>query len=133
MVTARERYLARLERMNRPVRLCAGGCGAMPASPTSKLCIACRIAASRALRTSNVSYGVMHQRVARLRGKPSTHQCQHCDQRAEHWAYDHADPDQRMGTTRRGRIAPFSLDAGHYLALCRSCHTLFDNRVKRTF
>lgn len=69
-----------------------------------------------------VTYDAMHQRVKAARGRPETHPCGHCGGQAQEWAYDHADPDERLGGD-----GPFSLNPAHYLPLCVPCHRKFDN------
>jgi len=62
-----------------------------------------------------------HERVRRARGRAAEHACQHCGGPAEHWAYDHADPDERQSA--RG---PYSPNPDHYISLCVACHKRFD-------
>lgn len=69
----------------------------------------------------DATYGAAHARVRTLRGLASGQTCAHCPAQAEHWAYDHTDPNPRFG-----RGLPFSLDPERYIPLCRSCHRHFD-------
>lgn len=119
---------ARPPKPPRPPRQCKGECGRESTTPTSNYCGTCRLAKQQAKRTpdAEVGYSLAHQRVARFRGRPGSHQCEHCDQPAEDWAYDHADPAEKIGTTNRGKSAPFSVDPAHYLPLCRRCHHATD-------
>lgn len=71
-------------------------------------------------------YDGAHDRVKVRRGLASEHPCAHCPGAAEEWAYDHADPAERLDNRRHGH--PFSLDVEHYLPLCVPCHRRFDAR-----
>jgi hypothetical protein len=64
------------------------------------------------------TYSTVHQRLPSLENGT----CQHCDDHAEEWAYDHGDPEEL--TDEAGR--PYSLDQGHYMPLCRKCHRRYD-------
>jgi len=76
---------------------------------------------------NGVTYSGAHIRVRTQRGRASEHQCEHCDAQAQHWAYDHTDPDDLQSP----RGERYSADPAHYLPLCVSCHNLFDeNSVK---
>jgi len=80
-----------------------------------------------AWRGDNIRYRAAHVRVRVTRGRAADHQCMHCDDQAAHWAYDHADPAEKLHSYRVGsRALPFSLDPMHYLPLCRPCHKKFD-------
>ena len=69
------------------------------------------------------SYTGIHLRLSRAYGKASDHSCAHCGNAANQWAYDHADPDERLSENGR----PYSV-AGrkHYIPLCFGCHVRFD-------
>ncbi|MDQ0842413.1 hypothetical protein QFZ68_002093 [Streptomyces sp. V1I6] len=73
-----------------------------------------------------VSYVGAHARIRRTRGKASALDCQHCTDRAEHWAYDHQDPDE-LTQVIDGRLAKYSADPHHYIPLCVECHYKFDH------
>lgn len=64
----------------------------------------------------------MHHRLRKLHGHAGEHPCRHCGERADDWAYDYGDPNQRLDQ-RRG---PYSTDLARYMPLCRSCHKRFD-------
>jgi hypothetical protein len=72
-------------------------------------------------RRGEVSYATAHARMRQDRGKAAEHQCRHCDQRAEQWAYDWTDPNEIASFN-----GPYSLDQSKYLPLCRACHERFD-------
>ena len=71
----------------------------------------------------DVGYYVVHQRVRTQRGKASAHACISCGVPAQHWAYDHAAPDEKLDE-KNG--LPYSLDASHYFPMCQPCHRRFD-------
>lgn len=68
-----------------------------------------------------VSYNGMHQRVGRARGPARLQTCVQCGAAADHWAYDHADPEQKVENGK-----PFSLDPNHYRSMCQPCHRRMD-------
>jgi hypothetical protein len=76
----------------------------------------------------DVGYDGVHKRLRALHGEAAAHPCRRCDKPAKHWAYDHADPDERQDP-RRG---PYSIDPAHYLPLCVSCHKTFDLKWRAT-
>ena len=69
-----------------------------------------------------VGYGTAHDRVRRRRGPASKCECHSCDGRAAHWAYDHADPNERV----EEGLGPYSPDPAHYFPMCVPCHKRFD-------
>jgi len=69
-----------------------------------------------------VRYLGAHSRMRRRRGRAAQQPCAHCGGPAKDWAYDHTDPSPLIGP--RGR--PYSTDMNRYIALCVSCHKLFD-------
>lgn len=73
------------------------------------------------------SYPAVHQRLHYQRGSARDHPCVDCGQRAAHWSYDHADPNER--STSAG---PYSVDLAHYQPRCVSCHKRFDLSFKKT-
>ena len=77
---------------------------------------------SNAWKGDNVPYHGAHSRVRRLHGSPSGYPCSHCGGRAQDWAYDHLDPNEKHDSMGR----PYSVDPTHYSPLCRVCHYQFD-------
>lgn len=77
------------------------------------------------------SYFGAHHRVESNRGKASNYACAHCNSPALDWAYDHLDPDEKVGQNHGWR-AVYSTNPYHYIALCKSCHVRFDKdwRIK---
>lgn len=81
------------------------------------------------LPRDNPSYLSIHKQVHRRRGKASEHVCQHCGGQAKQWAYDHLDPDERIGVmvVRGERFQlRYSVDHARYMPLCIPCHRKFD-------
>lgn len=77
-------------------------------------------------RGDGVGYNTMHHRLRLYRGRATGYICMHCGSLAQQWAYDHADPDERIGDAGRGRRFRYSTDLNHYIPLCRRCHRRFD-------
>jgi len=77
------------------------------------------------LHVAEPGYTALHMKIGKDRGAASNYECAHCGGRAAHWAYDHLDPDERIGKDH-GRMLPYSLDLDHYMPLCLSCHKRFD-------
>lgn len=79
------------------------------------------------------SYQAVHQRIRKQRGKASEHQCVQCEgkQAAAHWAYDHSDPNERVGTDGGCELS-YSTDPMRYQPMCTPCHKAYDLAVART-
>lgn len=74
------------------------------------------------------SYVGIHLKVARERGPASEQRCEHCEETADDWAYDHSDPEELY---RPEYGSPYSLDTARYLPLCRTCHIKFDDSSRQ--
>lgn len=70
----------------------------------------------------NATYNAVHLRLRIARGPAANLPCAHCGGTADHWAYDHAEPNERRD--EKGR--PYSTDLARYLPLCKTCHRRFD-------
>lgn len=71
----------------------------------------------------DANYFGVHSRLSSQRGKASTYRCDHCGNPAEHWAYTHNDPEEKVtanGLAYSTRIEEF------YIPLCVECHSRFD-------
>lgn len=78
---------------------------------------------------STITYNGMHRRIRRLRGRALEHLCT-CGAQAREWAYDHCDPNERTEIVTVGNwtgVVIYSLDALHYVPLCKSCHRRMDD------
>lgn len=75
------------------------------------------------------SYTSVHQRMRRIRGKASAHQCVHCTSGAAQWAYDYSDPIQYV----TGSGLAYSSDVSRYIPLCVECHRRHDVANRLTF
>lgn len=76
------------------------------------------------MRAEVVGYRQAHVRIEKRRGTARMHQCVDCGKRAEHWSYDHGDPDHLIGPAPH--FLPYSLSVDHYEPRCRPCHRAFD-------
>ena len=75
-----------------------------------------------------VTYRGAHARIRRARGPAAEYMCP-CGAPAEQWSYNHADPDERHQTITTQwctSSVAYSLDPGHYEALCKPCHARVD-------
>jgi hypothetical protein len=77
----------------------------------------------------DATYLAFHVRQRKVRGLAENHLCG-CGARADEWAYDHADPDERQQTIGKYTM-PYSLDMDHYSPMCHSCHRRFDKAYKQ--
>ena len=76
-------------------------------------------------------YNNMHQKVRRVRGKASEHDCS-CGQPARHWAYNHSGVDEAQGFGDgygAGQLMTYSYDVDQYDPMCVPCHKKFDLEV----
>lgn len=76
----------------------------------------------RRRRRDDIGYSGAHVRVRADLGSPSTYSCVNCGARAQEWAYDHSDPDERVSSKWR----VYSVKVEHYKPMCLSCHRLSD-------
>jgi hypothetical protein len=77
-----------------------------------------------------VTYQGAHSRIRSIRGSARDMQCVDCDGWASGWSYDHADPDEIVEPADAGG-KHYSAKPEHYQPRCSSCHTIFDNQVRR--
>jgi len=114
------------------VWLCSCACGAETSTPAYSLrtghtrscgCLKSEhgVRMGKAHRRSVVGYQGAHWRTRRVRGKAVEQTCP-CGAPAAHWAYNHADPDER---TEIGR-GMYSMDPQYYVAMCVPCHSQMD-------
>lgn len=83
-------------------------------------------------RGDDIGYGAAHSRVKRLNGLASSHLCVGCGYPADHWSYDHADPDEKIEELAGGSVA-YSTDVDHYQPRCVPCHKRYDlDRINST-
>lgn len=76
------------------------------------------------------TYSAVHQRVKKVRGAASEHRCK-CDATARQWAYQHGDPNERIGPMHNGELAPYSTNIQAYEPMCVPCHKKYDLGVIR--
>ena len=82
----------------------------------------------------DVTYDGAHGRVKGELGSASGYPCALCGAPAQGWAYRHSDPDQKVGTSDKGKGLglTYSSNPAHYWAACRSCHTHWDAVRRKT-
>jgi ribosomal protein S27AE len=71
-------------------------------------------------------YRVLHLQLVKERGLASSFACVRCGEQAEHWAYDHSDPDEVIGFGGGGGSCTYSTDLTCYQPMCSRCHHAFD-------
>jgi hypothetical protein len=91
--------------------------------PVTERDLACGPRSARWLSDDVLDYRTVHMRLRRYFGSASKRLCVDCGKTAAHWAYDHADPDERI---QSGGV-PYSIDPIHYSPRCASCHKRLDN------
>lgn len=77
-------------------------------------------------RRDDIGYSMAHQRVRTDRGLVQTHDCLDCGRPAEHWSYNHDDPDERLAHGLSARPVAYSVKPEHYSPRCVACHKRFD-------
>ena len=77
-------------------------------------------------RSDDIGYATAHDRVRRDRGRIASHSCVDCGGRAQHWSYDHEDPDQMFAMNISANPVAYSNKPEHYEPRCVSCHKRFD-------
>lgn len=76
-------------------------------------------------RKEVITYAAAHDRVEAHKGLARSHVCIDCGRSADHWSYDHTDPDEMHEYDGR-YLLPYSTDPQHYDPRCISCHRRFD-------
>lgn len=83
-------------------------------------------------RNKYCKYGAAHERVKTDKGNATRHFCVDCGRQAEHWSYDHNDPNELISDDLGG--IPYSTDTACYSPRCVPCHKSFDlGRNRHTF
>lgn len=77
-------------------------------------------------RRDDSDYGTAHDRIRRDRGHARNQACTDCSNAAQHWSYDHTDPDERISQASRTHGIAYSLNPQHYSPRCVPCHKRFD-------
>ena len=73
-----------------------------------------------------LGYFGAHDRVHSARGPAKNYLCVDCGKAAQHWSYNHADPNEKTEQLGTGGLSPFSLDPTNYDPRCVPCHGAFD-------
>lgn len=71
-------------------------------------------------------YHAVHINCRKRWGRAGRHACRHCGHRAEHWAYNHLDPNEKWD----GGLV-YSDRTTYYMPMCLSCHFTFDAEYRR--
>jgi len=71
-------------------------------------------------------YGTVHRNCVKRWGRPGRHACRHCGYRAEQWAYNHLDPNEKTEG-----VLLYSDSTSYYMPLCTLCHGGFDADYRR--
>lgn len=105
------------------------GCTAAPRSPLSQWCEKHYGRLRRngdpealAERQAFTGYRAAHSRLTKSKGRAADHRCVDCGQGADHWSYNHLDPEPLYSEIG----LPYSMDADCYEPRCRRCHKAFD-------
>ena len=77
-------------------------------------------------RREDAGYTAAHQRCRSDRGLVQLHSCIDCGAPAQHWSYNHDDPDERLAHGLSAKAIAYSLDPNHYSPRCVRCHKRFD-------
>ena len=92
------------------------------------LALACSDKAVHA-RQEVVQYDSAHGRLRTDRGKASDHRCVDCGSAAQHWSYNHDDPDELTSTRGPSFGLQYSLKQDSYSPRCVPCHKTYDLEV----
>jgi hypothetical protein len=84
-------------------------------------------ALNRLWRGADITYSHAHRRVRRVRGAAGDRACVVCQQKADHWAYDHGDPEEKF-EVQAGKALAYSAKTEHYQPMCSACHWRLDRR-----
>lgn len=77
-------------------------------------------------RRDDAGYTAAHQRCRSDRGRVQLHDCIDCGRSAQHWSYNHDDPDERLAIGLSANPVAYSLNPEHYSPRCVRCHKRFD-------
>lgn len=77
-------------------------------------------------RRDDIGYSMAHERVRSDRGRVQDHECVDCKRPAQHWSYNHDDPDELMAEGLSAHPIAYSPRPEHYSPRCIKCHKRFD-------
>ena len=81
-------------------------------------------------RRTDSGYRAAHERCRTDRGLVQKYACVNCGGPAQHWSYNHDEPNELLGTVGVGRgkqvVLAYSLDPNRYSPRCAPCHKRFD-------
>lgn len=75
---------------------------------------------------SDVCYSAAHDRIKRLHGSASLHKCSDCNRMAQHWSYNHDDPNEQLALGISANPVAYSDSPDYYSPRCVPCHKAFD-------
>lgn len=81
-------------------------------------------------RLAHPTYGAVHKRLERERGRAAGFGCVDCSNPASEWSYDGGASPEFTGPVR-GSMLAYSTDLGAYLPRCKSCHRHVDESLIR--
>lgn len=74
----------------------------------------------------DATYNAVHLRHRKVKGRAGDRKCIECSGPASHWAYDNADPAEKVAPEGR-----YSTDPDHYQPMCVPCHKAFDTNSRK--
>lgn len=77
-------------------------------------------------RRPDSGYSAAHERVRSDRGPIKAQCCIDCGSPAQHWSYNHDDPNELHAHGLSSRPIAYSLNPSHYSSRCVPCHKTFD-------
>ena len=77
-------------------------------------------------RSDDIGYSMAHSRVRQDRGSIHVQQCVGCGSQAQHWSYNHDDPDELFDDNLSSHPVAYSVKPSHYSPRCVPCHKRFD-------
>ncbi|WP_141898688.1 hypothetical protein [Paramicrobacterium agarici] len=84
----------------------------------------------RPLKGEVPTWGAIHRRLYRTRGKASSYSCVDCGRAAREWSYNGKD-ERALFEDFNGTAVAYSLDLNNYDPRCTSCHRKYDGAGKR--
>ncbi|HQW73901.1 MAG TPA: hypothetical protein PLG46_07390 [Ornithinibacter sp.] len=79
-------------------------------------------------RRDDIRYAAAHDRVRSDRGLVQQYPCIDCGTAAQHWSYNHDDPDELEQEGLSAQPVAYSIHPEHYSPRCITCHRRFDVR-----
>jgi hypothetical protein len=77
-------------------------------------------------RRDDIVYATAHDRVRSDKGRVQDYPCIGCGNLADHWSYNHDDPDELHQEGLSAHPVAYSVKPEHYSPRCVTCHRRFD-------